>query len=74
MEVGRPSRKNTGNQPDKQKQKQLENLLDNGPTVRTSVVFTEDQHRRYKIYLAQNKKKLKEDLLAYVDECIKDIP
>ena len=74
MQAGRPSKKRAEDEANKQKQKQLENLLDIGPTVRTSIVFSEDQHRRYKIYLAQNKKKLKDDLLAYVDECIKDIP
>ena len=72
VKAGRPSKQATDEQ-DKRKAKQLENLLDNGPIVRTSVVFTEDQHRRYKIYLAQNKKKLKEDLIAHVEECIKDI-
>lgn len=72
LTAGRPS-KNVS-EADKRKAKQLENLLDDGPTVRTSLVFTADQHRRYKIYLAQNKKKLKGDLIAYVEECIKDIP
>ena len=58
---------------DRRKVQQLESVKDDGQTVRSSIVFTEDQHRRYKIYLAQNKKKLKEDLLNYVDNCIKDI-
>lgn len=74
MEVGRPSRKAAETELDKRKQKQLENLLDDGPTVRTSLVFPEDLHRRYKVFLAQNKKTIKDDLLAYVEECVKDIP
>ncbi|PKF35576.1 hypothetical protein [Acinetobacter proteolyticus] len=70
----RPSRKNEDAVVDKKKQQQLENLLDKGPTTRTSIVFTKDQHRRYKIYLAQNGKKMNDDIMEYVESCIKDIP
>lgn len=72
MDVGRPSKKNP-NAIDPQKQKLLENLLDKGPTVRTSLVFSAEQHRLYKMYLAKNGKTIKDDLLAHVDECIRSL-
>lgn len=52
---------------------QISDLADDVETVRTSIVFTADQHRRYKIYLATQGKKMKDDLMKYVESCIKDI-
>lgn len=52
---------------------QIADLADEVETVRTSIVFTADQHRRYKIYLATQGKKMKDDLMKYVESCIKDI-
>lgn len=76
ISAGRPSReKGVEETPmlDKRKSKLMENLLDEGPTVRSSLVLSADRHRRYKIYLAQNRKNMKDHLTSLIDECIKDI-
>jgi len=77
IKVGRPSQKKDAEEIpmlDKRKSKLMENLLDVGPTVRSSLVLSEDRHRRYKIYLAQNRLNMKDHLTSLIDECIKDIP
>lgn len=53
--------------------KQLESLKDEGPQTRTSLSIDADKHRRYKIYLLQQGKSLREDFTDYIDKCIKDI-
>lgn len=66
--------KSKKDQGDKRKAQQLESVKDLGPTVRSSLVLSEDRHRRYKIYLAQNRLNMKDHLTSLIDECIKDIP
>ena len=66
--------KSKKDQGDKRKAQQLESIKDIGPTVRSSLVLSEDRHRRYKIYLAQNRQNMKDHLTSLIDECIKDIP
>ncbi|MCO8114634.1 hypothetical protein [Acinetobacter lwoffii] len=66
--------KSKKDQGDKRKAQQLESIKDIGPTVRSSLVLSEDRHRRYKIYLAQNRLNMKDHLTSLIDECIKDIP
>lgn len=66
--------KSKKDQGDKRKAQQLESVKDIGPTVRSSLVLSEDRHRRYKIYLAQNRLNMKDHLTSLIDECIKDIP
>ena len=66
--------KSKKDQGDKRKAQQLESIKDIGPTVRSSLVLSEDRHRNYKIYLAQNRLNMKDHLTSLIDECIKDIP
>lgn len=58
---------------EKAAQKRLKSVRDDSKKVRTSIELDADDHRRFKIYLANKGTKYREEVLKYIKKCIKDI-
>lgn len=58
---------------EKAAQKRLKSVRDDSKKVRTSIEMDADDHRRFKIYLANKGTTYREEVLKYIKKCIKDI-
>lgn len=54
-------------------EKRLKSVRDSGKKMRTSIEIDEDEHRRFKIYLANQQTTFRDDILKHIRKCIKDI-
>lgn len=63
----------SSNTNDKAAQKRLKSVRDDSKKVRTSIEMDADDHRRFKIYLANKGTTYREEVLKYIKKCIKDI-